>query len=277
MKEKNLMARRNDEAGSVTPERRSKLYWAINDTLTMIGRTLRHITRNLESLLLGFILPIIVLLMFVYVFGGAIDTGDMAYINYVVPGVIILAAGYGAARTAESVSLDLSVGLIDRFRTLPIQSASVLTGHVVTSVVRNLLSTGLVIATALLIGFHPIADPLAWLAALGILLLTILAISWLGVIVGLTARSVEGASAFSFFLLFTPYISSAFVRAETMPNVLQFIAENQPYTHVIETIRALTTGSPIGRHGWLALAWTGSITAVSYAVAVSLFKRKANR
>ena len=155
-------------------------------------------------------------MLFVYVFGGAIDTGDTAYINYVVPGIIILAAGYGAARTAESVSLDMAVGLIDRLRSLPILSAAVLTGHVVTSVVRNLLSTVLVIALALLIGFRPTADSLAWLAALAILLLYILAISWLGVVVGLAVRSVEGASAFSFLVLFMPYVSSAFVPTETM-------------------------------------------------------------
>ena len=156
------------------------------------------------------------MLLFVYVFGGGIDTGDTAYINYVVPGIIILAAGYGAARTAESVSLDMAVGLIDRLRSLPILSAAVLTGHVVTSVVRNLLSTVLVIALALLIGFRPTADSLAWLAALAILLLYILAISWLGVVVGLAVRSVEGASAFSFLVLFMPHVSSAFVPTETM-------------------------------------------------------------
>ena len=155
-------------------------------------------------------------MLFVFVFGGGIDTGDTAYINYVVPGIIILAAGYGAARTAESVSLDMAVGLIDRLRSLPILSAAVLTGHVVTSVVRNLLSTVLVIALALLIGFRPTADSLAWLAALAILLLYILAISWLGVVVGLAVRSVEGASAFSFLVLFMPYVSSAFVPTETM-------------------------------------------------------------
>jgi ABC-2 type transport system permease protein len=241
----------------------------------MIWRTLRPITRNIESLLIGFILPINILLLFVYVFGGAIDTGATTYINYVVPGIIILAAGYGAAKTAENVSLDMAVGLIDRFRSLPILSASVLIGHVATSIVRNLLSTVLVIAVALLIGFRPSAGPLAWFAALGILLLYILAISWLGVVVGLAAKSVEGASAFSFFVLFTPYISSAFVPTETMPKGLHLFAENQPYTHVIEVIRALTTGGPIGSHSWLAVAWTGGIMIASYAVAVYLFKRKA--
>lgn len=271
------MSEFTSNAGTVTPEHRSKLYWAISDSLTMIWRTLRPITRNIESLLIGFILPVNILLLFVYVFGGAIDTGSTTYINYVVPGIIILAAGYGAARTAENVSLDMAVGLIDRFRSLPILSASVLTGHVVTSVVRNLLSTLLVIMVALLIGFRPSAGPLAWSAALGILLLYILAVSWLGVVVGLAAKSVEGASAFSFFVLFTPYISSAFVPTETMPKALHLIAENQPYTHVIEVIRALTTGAPIGSHGWLAMAWTGGIMIVSYAVAVHLFKRKATR
>jgi ABC-2 type transport system permease protein len=273
--EKNQMTELTFHTKDVTPEVHSKLYWAISDSLNMIQRTLRHITRNLESLLLGFFLPVMILLLFVYVFGGALETGDAAYINYVVPGIIILAAGYGAARTAESVSADMAVGLIDRFRTLPILSSSVLTGHVVTSVVRNLLSTGLVIGVALLIGFRPSASPGAWLAALGILVLYILAISWLGVIVGLVASSADGASAFSFFVLFLPYVSSAFVPTETMPKALHFIAENQPYTHVIETIRALTIGGPLGSHGWLALVWTAGITIVSYAIALYLFKRKA--
>ena len=259
------------------PEQRSNLYWAISDSLTMIWRTLRPITRNLESLLIGFILPVNMLLLFVYVFGGAINTGNTTYINYVVPGIIILAAGYGAARTAENVHIDMAVGLIDRFRSMPILSSSVLTGHVVTSIVRNLLSTLLVIAVALLIGFRPTTSPLAWLAVLGILVLYILAISWLGVVAGLASKSMEGAGAFSFFVLFTPYISSAFVPTETMPKVLHFIAENQPYTHVIEVIRALTIGGPAGSHGWLALVWTGGITMISYVAAVYLFKRKANR
>lgn len=259
----------------VLPERHSKLYWAISDSLIMIWRTLRPITRNFESLLIGFILPVNILLLFVYVFGGAIDTGNTAYINYVVPGIIILAAGYGAARTAENVHLDMTVGLIDRFRSLPILSSAVLTGHVVTSIVRNLLSTLLVIGVALLLGFRPTINPLAWLAALGILVLYILAISWLGVIVGLAAKSRDGAGAFSFFVLFTPYISSAFVPTETMPKALHTIAENQPYTHVIEVVRALTTGTSLASHGWLALVWTGGITVISYALATYLFKRKA--
>src|SRR5512145_461424 len=242
-----------NKAGVITPEHRSKLYWGIQDSLTMIWRTLRPILRNTESLLIGFFLPVNILLLFVYVFGGAIDTGATTYINYVVPGIIILAAGYGAAKTAENVSLDMQVGLIDRFRSLPILSVAVLTGHVITSVVRNLLSTILVVAVALLIGFRPTADPLAWLGTLGILSLYILSISWLGVVVGLAAKSLDGASAFSFFILFTPYISSAFVPTETMPKALHWIAENQPYTHVIETIRALTTGGSMGSHGWLAL------------------------
>lgn len=271
------MAKFTNNVGRIVPENHSKIYWAISDSFTMIWRTLRPITRNIESLLIGFILPINILLLFVYVFGGAIDTGATTYINYVVPGIIILAAGYGAAKTAENVSVDMQVGLIDRFRSLPSLSAAVLTGHVVTSLIRNLLSTVLVIAVALLIGFRPNADPLAWLMTLGILSLYILAISWLGVVFGLAAKSLEGASTFSFFVLFTPYISSAFVPTETMPKALHLIAKNQPYTHVIEVIRALTTGAAIGNHGWLAVAWTGGIMIVSYAIAVHLFKRKATR
>lgn len=245
----------------------------MSDALTMTGRSLRHLTRSFDSLLLTVFLPLMILLLFVYVFGGAINTGT-AYINYVVPGIILLCAGYGAAQTAISVTNDMVQGIIDRFRSMPISSAAVLTGHVTASAVRNLFSTAIVITVAYGIGFRPNAGVLEWTAALGMVLLFVLAMSWLSVVFGLIAKSVEGAGGFSFFILFLPYVSSAFVPAETMPRVLQFVANNQPVTPIIETLRGLLLGTPIGNSAWLALAWCLGILAVSYLLARRLFQRR---
>lgn len=242
-------------------------------TLTMIGRSLRHLTRSLDVLLLGVVLPVMLLLLFVYVFGGAIATGT-AYINYVVPGIILLCAGYGASQTAISVTNDLVRGIIDRFRSLPIPSSSVLSGHVTASLVRNLLSTAIVVGVAWAMGFRPSATPLEWLAALGVLVMFILAMAWLSVVFGLLARTVEGAGGFGFFVLFLPYVSSAFVPTETMPDWLHAFAHHQPVTPIIETLRGLLLGTPIGDSGWLAVAWCAGILVVSYALARILFKRR---
>lgn len=259
---------------SAALEQRSDAYWAVNDSITMIRRSLRHVTRNIDSLLIGFFLPVMLLLLFVYVLGGAINTGGVDYINYVVPGIILLCSGYGASLTAVSVATDMQIGLMDRFRSLPIHSASVLTGHVAASLARNTISTVLVTAVALLIGYRPAASPGGWLLAAGILLLFILAMSWLSVMFGLLAKSVEAASAYSFVVLFLPYLSSAFVPPQTMPTVLRSVAENQPITHVIETVRAITFGESPGSHVWLAAAWCAGITALCYALSIRLFMRK---
>lgn len=254
----------------------NRLYWGLTDSLVLIARSLRHTVRNIDSLLLSFALPVMVLLLFVYVFGGAIDT-RAAYVNYVVPGIILLCTGYGASTTAVSVANDMVTGVIDRFRSLPILSSAVLTGHVVASVVRNLLATTLVIAVALAAGFRPTAGPARWLAVLGVLLLFILAMSWAAVALGLLARSVEGASGFTFFILFLPYLSSAFVPTATMPEALRLIAANQPVTPVIETLRGLLLGQPIGNHGWLAVAWFGGLLVAAYAASAYLFRRRTAR
>jgi ABC-2 type transport system permease protein len=256
------------------PERRADVIWMVSDSVTMIQRSLRHVTRNVDSLLIGFFLPVLLLLLFVYVLGGAIDTGDMVYVNYVVPGIILLCSGYGASLTAISIATDMQLGLIDRFRSLPIHSTAVLTGHVVASVARNAISTVLVLAVALLIGFRPAASPGGWLVAAGILLLFVLAMSWMSVVFGLLAKSVEASSAFSFVVLFLPYISSAFVPPQTMPGVLRWLAEHQPINHVVETLRAITGGEPAGSHAWLAAAWCGGIAVLCYALSMRLFLRK---
>jgi ABC-2 type transport system permease protein len=247
---------------------------ALTGWLTMAGRSLRLSRRNLEALLTSLMLPIMLMLMFVYLFGGAIQTGTK-YVTYVVPGVLLLCAGFGAATTATTVSLDMTGGIIDRFRSLDVGGPAVLGGHVAASLARNTASTVLVFGLAFLIGFRPTAGPLDWLGAVGILLLFILAISWLSAAVGLLAKSPEAASGFTFFVMFLPYPSSAFVPIHTMPSWIHGFAEHQPSTPVIETIRGLLLGTPVGSSPWLALAWCGGILVASVAAASVLFPRRA--
>jgi ABC-2 type transport system permease protein len=256
----------------------SVAYWAASDSLTMIRRSMRHNMRDIESLLISVILPVMLMLLFVYVFGGAIDTGTgTEYVTYVVPGIILLCAGYGASTTAVSVSADMHTGVIDRFRSLPIVSSAVLTGHVVASMARNVFSTVVVIGVAVLVGFRPQATPLGYLAALAMVLLFVLAISWVSVVIGLVATSVEAASAFTFFVLFLPYVSSAFVPPDTMPAVLHGFAGNQPVTPMIETIRGLIMGTPVGDNAWRAVAWFGAITVLAFIASMFLFRRSRSR
>jgi ABC-2 type transport system permease protein len=246
---------------------------AVGDWLTMAGRSLRLSLRTPDALLTSLLLPIMLMLLFVYLFGGAIQTGTR-YVTYVVPGVLLLCAGFGAATTAASVSHDLAGGIIDRFRSLDVAGAAVLAGHVTASVARNLASTVLVLGVAFLIGFRPDAGPTDWLAAGGFLLLFILAISWLSAAVGVLARSPEAAGGFAFFMVFLPYPSSAFVPIDTMPSWIHGFANHQPVTPVIETLRGLLLDAPVGSSPWLALAWCGGILVASVALASVLFRRR---
>jgi ABC-2 type transport system permease protein len=243
----------------------------MSDALVMVGRGVRLSARNVEALLTSIFLPVMLMLLFVYLFGGAIDTGT-AYVTYVVPGVLLLCAGFGAAMTAVSVSTDLAGGIVDRFRSMDVSAASILAGHVVASVARNLVSTTLVFAVAFAIGFRPSAGPVGWLAAVGVLLLFILAISWLSAAVGVLARSPEAAGGFSFFVSFLPYPSSAFVPIDTMPGWLRGFATHQPVTSVIETMRGLLLDLPVGSAPWRAVAWCAGIVVVSVALAGVLFR-----
>lgn len=244
----------------------------MHDSLVMSGRSLRHLTRSFDALLLSVILPVTILLMFVYVFGGAINTGT-AYINYVVPGILLLCGGYGAAQTSIGVANDMIAGVTDRFRSMPISSASVLTGHVVAGVVRNLVPTAIVAGLALLMGFSPHGGLAGWVGAVAILLLYMTAIAWLSVCFGLVARTAEGAGAFPFFLLFLPYVSSAFVPSSTMPSALQWFASHQPVTPIIESVRALLMGTPVGDNVWQAVSWCLGILLAGYLLARFLFTR----
>lgn len=254
----------------------STLTYAASDSATMLRRSLLHTLRSPDTMITTIALPITILLMFVFVFGGAMNVGT-EYIDYVVPGIILLCAGFGAGTAAVSVSTDMTNGIIDRFRTMAISRSSVLTGHVAGSVIRNLVSTGVVIVVALALGFRPTADPIKWIAAIAVLAMFILAISWLAVALGLLAKNPEAANGFTFILMFLPYVSSAFVPTESMPTWLHWFADNQPVTPVIETVRGLLMGTTIGNSAVLAVAWCSGIALVGYLWAGFMFKRKTAR
>lgn len=242
----------------------------------LIGRSIRLSLRNTEALIMAIMLPVMLMLLFTYVFGGAIDPSGN-YVNYVVPGIILLCAGFGSSSTAVDVAQDMTNGIIDRFRTMPIRSLSVVTGHVVASLARNLLATGVVFGVAVLVGFRSSAGLLEWLGALGVIILFILTFTWLFAAIGLVTASPSAASGYGFILLFLPYLSSAFVPTETMPAWLQGVANNQPITPVIETIRGLLTGTPLHGSAMWAIGWCVAILLLSLVWSVWAFRRKAGR
>lgn len=241
-----------------------------------IGRSLRHSTRNVESLLMAVLLPVLLMLLFVYVFGGALDPGG-GYVDYVVPGIILLCAGYGAASTAVDVAGDAASGIMDRFRTLPIRSWAVVTGHVVASLLRNLLATGIVVGVAVLVGFRPTANAAEWLVAVLVVAVYVLAITYLFAAIGLATGSPEAATGYGFVLLFLPYLSTAFVGADSLPTWLRGFAEHQPITPVIETLRGLLMGTDAGSAPVLAAAWLAGILLGAVLWAAVQFRRRAGR
>lgn len=246
----------------------------VRDSLTMSARCLRLSSRQFDALLTSLLLPVMLMLMFVYLFGGAIRTGGPSYVAYVVPGVLLICAGFGAATTAVSVSQDMTGGIIDRFRSMDIRAPAVLAGHITASIARNLISTVLVFGVAYLIGFRPHAGLAGWLAAAGVLLAFILAISWLAAAVGLLVKTPEAANGFTFVMAFVPYASSAFVPVATMPWWLHGFARNQPFTPITQTLRGLLLGTPVGTSPWTALAWCGGILVVAVAGSGLLFRRR---
>ncbi len=247
----------------------------IANTAAMAGRNVRLSRRNLDALITSLMLPVMLMIVFVYLFGGAINT-PTRYITYVVPGVLLLCAGFGAATTAVTVSQDMGSGIIDRFRSLDVGGAAVLGGHVAASLVRNTASTVLVFGVAFLLGFRTDADAGQWLAAAGILLLFIAAISWMGATVGLLVKSPEAANAFTFVAMFLCYASSALVPIGTMAPWIRGFAHHQPYTPVIETLRQLLAGGPAG-DPWSAVAWCSGILVVSVTASALLFPTTASR
>jgi len=246
----------------------------LRDTTALIGRSVRRSTRQTDTLLISVLLPVMILLMFVYVFGGAIDSGRASYVDFVVPGIIILTAGYGASSTAVDVATDVHGGIIDRFRSMPIRPTGVLTGHVVASLLRNAVSAALVIGVALLIGFDAAASFGAWVAALGIIAAYVLAMSWIAVAIGLVASGPEAASGFTFGMLFIPYVSSAFVPVDSMPAVLAAIGAWNPVTPIADMVRNLLLGASVETSTVLAaVAWCTGLLAVGLVASSLLFRR----
>jgi ABC-2 type transport system permease protein len=245
-----------------------------SDTAVLTGRTLRHVTRSIDTIITTAIMPIGIMLMFVYVLGGAIDTGDVPYIDYMLPGILLITVASGISYTGYRLFMDMKSGIFERFQSLPIARTGVLWGHVLTSLAANLISLVIVVGVALLMGFRTGTDVLGWLAVTGILLLFTLTLTWVAVIAGLSANSVEGASAFSYPLIFLPFVSSAFVPTDTMPGPVRWFAENQPVTSIVNSIRSLFAQQPVGADLWIALAWCIGILVVAVIVARVVYRRK---
>ncbi len=244
------------------------------DTAVLLKRSLRHVLRSPDTIITTAITPIAMLLLFVYVFGGAIDVGGAEYVTYLLPGILLITIASGIAYTAFRLFTDVSSGIFERFQSMPIARSAVLWGHVLTSVVANLISLVLVVLVALVMGFRSGAGVLAWLAVLGILLLFTLALTWLAVIPGLTATSVDGVGGFSYPLVFLPFISSAFVPTASMPGPVRWFAENQPVTSIVDTLRNLLAEQPVGSEGWTAVAWCVGLLLVAYVLAMRTYRRK---
>ena len=245
------------------------------DTGVLTGRSLRHILRSPDTIITTAVTPVALMLLFVYVLGGAIHTGSSSsYVNYLLPGILLITIASGVAYTSYRLFLDLQGGIFERFQSMPIARSSVLWGHVLTSVIANVVSVVIVVGVALIMGFRTGASVGAWLAVAGILVLFTLALTWLAVIAGLSAKTVDGASAFSYPLIFLPFISSAFVPTQSMPGPVAWFAESQPVTSIVNTIRALFEQQPVGGDIWIALAWLVGILVVAYGFAIASYRRK---
>ncbi|WP_444658013.1 ABC transporter permease [Caproiciproducens sp. R2] len=249
--------------------------YLFSDMSVMLGRSMRHISRSMDTIITVCLTPIAMMLLFVYVLGGAIQAGTDNYVNYLLPGILLMAIASGISYTAFRLFTDMQSGIFERFHSMPIARSAALWGHVLTSLVSNVISVVVIILVALIMGFRSSAGVLSWLAVAGILALVILALTWIAVIPGLTAKSVDGASAFSYPLIFLPFISSAFVPTESMPGPVRAFAENQPVTSIVDAIRALLFNQPVGNDIWVALAWCVGILIVAYLFAMRVYKQKA--
>ncbi|HEY0948719.1 ABC transporter permease [Nocardioides sp.] len=246
----------------------------VRDTITLLGRSLRHILRSPDTIITTAITPIAMLLLFVYVFGGAIDTGGEEYVDYLLPGILLITIASGIAYTAYRLFTDASSGLFERFQSMPIARSALLWGHVLTSLVANLVALVLVVLVAVAMGFRSGAGVLAWLGVTGILMLFTLTLTWLAVIPGLTAKSADSVGGFSYPLIFLPFVSSAFVPTSGMPGPVRWFAEHQPVTSIVDTLRSLYAEQPVGHDIWIALAWCLGLLVVAYLLAMRVYHRK---
>jgi ABC-2 type transport system permease protein len=246
-----------------------------SDMFVMLGRSMRHIFRSMDTIITVAVMPIMMMLLFVYVFGGAMQVGTGRYVNYLLPGILLIAVANGVGYTAYRLFQDVEHGIFERFRSMPVARSAGLWGHVLSSLVSNAITIVVIVLVALLMGFRSSAGVLAWLAVAGILMLFTLALTWLAAIAGLSAKTMDGAIAFSYPLIFLPFISSAFVPTETMPPVVRAFAQHQPVTSIVNSIRALLSGSPVGNDLWIALAWCIGILIVAYFFAVRTYQKRA--
>lgn len=248
------------------------------DTAALTGRSLRHILRSPDTIITTAVMPIAMMLLFVYVFGGAIDLGPgaegSAYVNYLLPGILLITIASGISYTAFRLFMDMRGGIVERFQSMPIARSAVLWAHVLTSLVANAVALAIVMGVALLVGFRSDAGLLGWIGVAGILALFTLALTWIAVIPGLTAGSVDGASAFSYPLILLPFLSSAFVPTASMPGPVRWFAENQPVTAIVEAIRTLLAGERAAAELWIALAWCVGILVIAYAAAMLVYRRR---
>ena len=259
----------------LTPENRSAIYWIISDTWLMARRSITHIIRSLDQVMSLVLFPIMFMLLNRYVFGGAIDTGDISYANYLFAGIFVQTLAFGANYTTINLAVDMKEGIIDRFRSLPMGNSALVTGQIVSDLVRNIISGTIIILVGFLVGFRPNANFSEWLMVIGLAMLFTLAISWLSAILGLVVKSLEAAQWVGFVIIFPlTFISSAFVPTETMPPALRAFAENQPVTHVIDTMRSLLVGTPLDNSGWLSVVWCVGIIIVSIPLTSWLFRRR---
>ncbi len=249
----------------------------LGDTAVLTKRSLRHIMRSPDTIITTAITPVAMLLLFVYVFGGAIDLGGNAhekYVDYLLPGILLITVASGVAYTSYRLFLDLQSGIFERFQSMPIARSATLWAHVLTSLVANLVSLALVVIVAVLMGFRSGASPLAWLCVLGILVLFTLALTWLAVIAGLAAKSTDGAGGFAYPLIFLPFLSSAFVPTGGMPGPVRWFAEHQPVTPIVDTLRKLYAEQPLGHDIWIALGWCAGLLVLAYALAMRTYHRR---
>lgn len=254
----------------------SKLAWLFIDSAVMVKRSLLQIRQDPEQLIGLTIQPIMFVVLFRFVFGGAIDTGGVSYVNFLMAGIFVQTAAFGSTMSSYSVAIDLEKGIMDRFRTLPMMKSAVLTGHVVADLIRNLLATAVMVGAGLAVGFRPEANFVEWALAIGLLLFFSFALSWLFVIVALVGKTIQFVQQFGFILIFPlTFVSSAFVPVETMPAWLRVFAENQPLTHLIEAIRALLVGTPVGNHVWWTVVWSLGILVVGFTITTAIFRRQA--
>jgi ABC-2 type transport system permease protein len=244
------------------------------DTAVLLGRSLKHVYRSVDTVITTAVMPVAFMLLFVYVFGGAIDHGSGSYVNYLLPGILLITIASGISSTAFRLYLDMKSGIFQRLQSMPIARSSVLWSHVLTSLVANLISLIVVVGVALAIGFRSGASVQAWLAVIGILILFTLALTWIAVIPGLSAKSADGASAFSYPLIFLPFVSSAFVPTDTMPGPVRAFADHQPVTSMANTVRDLFTQQSVGSDIWIALAWLVGLTIVAYSLAIAIYRRR---